>query len=49
VTFIDISVERLNQLHYWGLDARDRLDLSAEPDALIFLTLPPRTRDASTT
>jgi len=40
VTFIDISVERLNQLHYWGLDARDRLDLSAEPDALIFLTLP---------
>jgi UDPglucose 6-dehydrogenase len=40
VTFIDISEPRLAQLRTEGLDARRNLDLSAEPDSFIFLTLP---------
>ena len=41
VTFIDISPQRLDYLRSQGLDARDTLDLSDEPDAaFVFLTLP---------
>jgi UDPglucose 6-dehydrogenase len=40
VTFIDISDRRLSYLSGEGLDAREVLDLSAEPASFIFLTLP---------
>jgi UDPglucose 6-dehydrogenase len=40
VTFIDISMSRVRELRDRGLDARPQLDLSAEPDSVIFLTLP---------
>jgi UDPglucose 6-dehydrogenase len=40
VTFIDISMSRVRELRDRGLDARPQLDLSAEPDSFIFLTLP---------
>jgi UDPglucose 6-dehydrogenase len=40
VTFIDVSAERVAQLREWGLDARERLDLTGERDAIIFFTLP---------
>jgi UDPglucose 6-dehydrogenase len=40
VTFIDILPQRLEHLRSQGLDARNVLDLRAEPDAFIFLTLP---------
>jgi UDPglucose 6-dehydrogenase len=40
VTFIDVAPQRLEFLRSQGLDARDTLDLRAEPDAFIFLTLP---------
>jgi UDPglucose 6-dehydrogenase len=40
VTFIDTSVPRIHQLRGRGLDARAELDLSAERDSFVFLTLP---------
>jgi UDPglucose 6-dehydrogenase len=40
VTFIDTSVSRVHELVGRGLDARTELDLSAEPDSFVFLTLP---------
>jgi len=40
VTFIDISPERLAELGGQGMDARDVLDLTGEPESFIFLTLP---------
>src|SRR4051794_21561215 len=40
VTFIDVAPRRLDYLRSQGLDARAELDLGAEPDAFIFLTLP---------
>ena len=40
VTFIDVSPQRLDHLRAMGLDARDGLDLRAEADSFIFLTLP---------
>jgi len=40
VTFIDISLPRVEELKARGLDARTELDLSDEPDSFVFLTLP---------
>jgi UDPglucose 6-dehydrogenase len=40
VAFIDISVARVRELRARGLDARTALDLSAEPESIVFLTLP---------
>jgi UDPglucose 6-dehydrogenase len=40
VTFIDIAPERVAELTARGLDIRTELDLSGEPESLIFLTLP---------
>ncbi|WP_128375993.1 2-dehydropantoate 2-reductase N-terminal domain-containing protein [Streptomyces cavernae] len=40
VTFIDILPSRVGALRAEGLDARETLDLRAEPGAFIFLTLP---------
>ncbi|GAA0901968.1 2-dehydropantoate 2-reductase N-terminal domain-containing protein [Pseudonocardia zijingensis] len=40
VTFIDIAPERVRALRARGLDVRTEIDLTAEPDSLIFLTLP---------
>jgi UDPglucose 6-dehydrogenase len=40
VTFIDTSVARVHELQARGLDVRTELDLAAEPDSFIFLTLP---------
>jgi UDPglucose 6-dehydrogenase len=40
VTFVDISQARVDELRGRGWDARTELDLSAEPESLIFLTLP---------
>ena len=40
VTFIDISLSRVQELAERGLDVRTELDLSNEPDSFIFLTLP---------
>jgi UDPglucose 6-dehydrogenase len=40
VTFVDVSPQRLDHLRAMGLDARDGLDLRAEADSFIFLTLP---------
>jgi UDPglucose 6-dehydrogenase len=40
VTFIDISEARVRELSERGWDARTEIDLSDEPESLIFLTLP---------
>jgi UDPglucose 6-dehydrogenase len=40
VTFIDIAPERVRELRKRGLDVRTEIDLTGEPDSLIFLTLP---------
>jgi UDPglucose 6-dehydrogenase len=40
VTFVDIAPERVRELRERGLDVRTEIDLSAEPESLIFLTLP---------
>jgi len=40
VTFIDISPDRLAALTAQGMDAREALDLTGEPESFIFLTLP---------
>jgi UDPglucose 6-dehydrogenase len=40
VSFIDIAPERVRELAARGLDVRTELDLSNEPESLIFLTLP---------
>jgi UDPglucose 6-dehydrogenase len=40
VTFIDISEPRVAELSGRGWDARTEIDLSGEPESLIFLTLP---------
>ncbi|WP_084133083.1 Rossmann-fold NAD(P)-binding domain-containing protein [Parafrankia colletiae] len=40
VTFIDVAPERVSFLAGLGLDARLDLDLDAEPDSFVFLTLP---------
>src|SRR5918998_2577386 len=40
VTFVDIAPERVRELRERGLDARTEIDLSGEPESLIFLTLP---------
>jgi UDPglucose 6-dehydrogenase len=40
VTFIDISKPRVAELAGRGWDARTEIDLSGEPESLIFLTLP---------
>ncbi|MFF3563433.1 2-dehydropantoate 2-reductase N-terminal domain-containing protein [Streptomyces sp. NPDC002574] len=40
VTFIDVLPQRIDALRSEGLDARDTLDLRAEPGAFLFLTLP---------
>ena len=40
VTFIDTSASRVHELVERGLDARTELDLSAERDSFVFLTLP---------
>ena len=40
VTFIDVSQPRIAELAARGFDIRSEIDLSAEPEALIFLTLP---------
>jgi len=40
VTFIDISQARVADLASRGWDARTEIDLSGEPESLIFLTLP---------
>jgi UDPglucose 6-dehydrogenase len=40
VTFIDIAPERVRELRERGLDVRTEIDLTGEPDSLIFLTLP---------
>jgi UDPglucose 6-dehydrogenase len=40
VTFVDIAPERVRELRERGLDVRTQIDLSGEPDSLIFLTLP---------
>jgi UDPglucose 6-dehydrogenase len=40
VTFIDVSEPRVAALRERGWDVRTEIDLSAEQDALIFLTLP---------
>jgi UDPglucose 6-dehydrogenase len=40
VTFIDINEARVNELKARGWDARTEIDLTDEPESLIFLTLP---------
>jgi UDPglucose 6-dehydrogenase len=40
VTFVDISPQRVRELAARGLDVRTEIDLSGEPESLIFLTLP---------
>jgi UDPglucose 6-dehydrogenase len=40
VTFIDVSQPRIAELTARGLDVRSEIDLSGEPETLIFLTLP---------
>lgn len=40
VTFVDTSAARVDELRRLGLDARGELDLSAESDAFVLLTLP---------
>jgi UDPglucose 6-dehydrogenase len=40
VTFIDIAPARVRELRERGLDVRTEIDLTGEPDSLIFLTLP---------
>jgi UDPglucose 6-dehydrogenase len=40
VTFIDIAPERVRELSERGWDVRTEIDLSSEPESLIFLTLP---------
>ena len=40
VTFVDIAAARVRELRGRGLDVRTEIDLSAEPDSLLFLTLP---------
>jgi UDPglucose 6-dehydrogenase len=40
VAFVDISPQRVRELAARGLDLRTELDLSGEPESLIFLTLP---------
>jgi UDPglucose 6-dehydrogenase len=40
VTFIDINEARVNELKERGWDARTEIDLTDEPESLIFLTLP---------
>jgi UDPglucose 6-dehydrogenase len=40
VTFIDTSVPRIDELRGRGLDARAELNLGAERDSFVFLTLP---------
>jgi UDPglucose 6-dehydrogenase len=40
VTFVDISEVRVRELRDRGWDARTAIDLSDEPESLIFLTLP---------
>jgi UDPglucose 6-dehydrogenase len=40
VTFIDIAPQRVGELRKRGLDVRTEIDLSSEPESLIFLTLP---------
>jgi UDPglucose 6-dehydrogenase len=40
LTFVDIAHERVAELSGRGWDARTEIDLSGEPDSLIFLTLP---------
>jgi UDPglucose 6-dehydrogenase len=40
VTFVDISEVRVRELRDRGWDARTEIDLSDEPESLIFLTLP---------
>ncbi|MHA6629595.1 2-dehydropantoate 2-reductase N-terminal domain-containing protein [Pseudonocardia sichuanensis] len=40
VTFIDVSQPRIAELAARGFDVRSEIDLSAEPESLIFLTLP---------
>jgi UDPglucose 6-dehydrogenase len=40
VTFVDISQARVRELGERGWDARTEIDLSGEPESLIFLTLP---------
>jgi UDPglucose 6-dehydrogenase len=40
VTFIDINEARVNELKERGWDARTAIDLTDEPESLIFLTLP---------
>jgi UDPglucose 6-dehydrogenase len=40
VTFIDVAPARVRELESRGYDVRTELDLSGEPESLIFLTLP---------
>jgi UDPglucose 6-dehydrogenase len=40
VTFVDTSAARVRELRRRGLDARRCLDLAAEPDSFVLLTLP---------
>src|SRR5919112_1819582 len=40
VTFIDINEARVSELKERGWDARTAIDLTDEPESLIFLTLP---------
>ncbi|WP_345604772.1 2-dehydropantoate 2-reductase N-terminal domain-containing protein, partial [Pseudonocardia adelaidensis] len=40
VTFVDIAPDRVRELRERGLDVRTEIDLSGEPESLIFLTLP---------
>jgi UDPglucose 6-dehydrogenase len=40
VTFVDVSPARVRELKNRGHDVRTELDLRAEPDSFIFLTLP---------
>jgi UDPglucose 6-dehydrogenase len=40
VTFVDIAPERVRVLRERGLDVHTAIDLTGEPDSLIFLTLP---------
>jgi UDPglucose 6-dehydrogenase len=40
VTFVDIAPERVRELRERGVDVRTEIDLTGEPESLIFLTLP---------
>jgi UDPglucose 6-dehydrogenase len=40
VSFVDVSLSRVQELASRGLDVRTELDLSNEPDSFVFLTLP---------